>query len=90
MEKSVKANPIEFDVIGEKSKIIVALNKFLMFYIMIYFEDLKMEDNLRFSTSELKIGNGSDARHIKFVITDAYDSFAAIQHIKVDYAKGSR
>ena len=55
-----------------------------------YFQVLKMEENLRFSTSELKIGNGSDARHVKFIITDAYDSFIAIQHIKVDYAKGSR
>ena len=66
----MKSNPIEFDVIGEKS--------------------LKMEDNLKFVTSELKVTNGSDARHIKFVITDAFDSFIAIQHIKVDYAKGSR
>jgi hypothetical protein len=70
VEKSIKSNPIEFDVIGEKG--------------------MKIEDSIRFVTSELKVSNGSDARHIKFVITDAYDSFVAIQHIKVDFAKGSR
>ena len=41
-------------------------------------------------SAELPIVRGVDARHIKFVIADAYDSFAAIQHIKLEYTKGSR
>ena len=57
---------------------------------MIGEKNMKIEENIRFVTSELKVSNGSDARHLKFIITDAYDSFVAIQHIKVDYAKGSR
>jgi hypothetical protein len=39
-------------------------------------------------SAEIPIVKGVEARHIKFIISDAYDSFAAIQHVKVELAKG--
>ena len=50
---------------------------------------LKNEEK-KMHSAEIPIVRGVDARHIKFVIADAYDSFAAIQHIKLEYTKGSR
>ena len=50
---------------------------------------LKNEEK-KLQSAELPIVRGVDARHIKIVIADAYDSFAAIQHIKLEYTKGSR
>lgn len=41
-------------------------------------------------SNELRVTNGSDVRHIKIIITEAYDSFVAIQHVRVDFAKGPR
>jgi len=40
-----------------------------------------------FLTNELKITNGGGTRHIKIVIEEGYDSFVALQHVRVDFAK---
>ena len=70
-------------------KILIFFTK-LIFNLLIKYLALKVEDQLKLVSNEMKISNGSDARHIKIVITEAYDSFVAIQHIRADFAKGSR
>ena len=49
-----------------------------------------MTDNLKMETNEVKLTNGSDTRHLKISIDEAYDSFIAIQHINVEFTKRSR
>lgn len=39
---------------------------------------------------EFELGKGTELRHLKFTITEAYDSFVAIQNIWATLGKGSR
>jgi hypothetical protein len=40
---------------------------------------------------EFKLDKGPvEAHHLKLVITEAFDSFVGIQHIRAEFAKGSR
>jgi hypothetical protein len=39
---------------------------------------------------EIPLNKRFEARHVRFVVTESYDSFIAIQHIKMELAKGSR
>jgi hypothetical protein len=47
---------------------------------------LKNEDR-GLQSAEIPIVKGVEAKHVKFIISEAYDSFAAIQHIKIEFAK---
>jgi hypothetical protein len=47
---------------------------------------LKNEDR-GLQSAEIPVVKGVDAKHIKFIISEAYDSFATIQHIKIEFAK---
>ena len=44
-------------------------------------EERKMQSN------DLQAGRGTEAKHIKFIIADAFDSFCAIQHIRIETTK---
>jgi hypothetical protein len=40
---------------------------------------------------DFKLGKGAvEAHHLKFVITDSYDSFVGIQHIRAELARDNR
>ena len=48
---------------------------------------MKNEDQ-RLQNIEFKLGKGSvEASHLKFIVTDAYDSFIGIQHIRAEFAR---
>lgn len=84
-------NRIRLNLISlEKNVFLFYFNSLTTLNFNLVLKALKVEDQLKMLTNELKVTNGNDARHVKFVITEAYDSFVAIQHIRIDYAKGSR
>ncbi|CAF0728946.1 unnamed protein product [Brachionus calyciflorus] len=48
------------------------------------------DENKKLQVGQYDLGKGVEARHLKFIISEAYDSFIAVQHIKCVFAKGSR
>lgn len=40
--------------------------------------------------TDISLSRAVDAKHLKIIITEAYDSFTTIQHIRAEFSRGSR
>lgn len=90
LERSNRSHPTDFEVIDEKRNclfIYSTINLLSELLIVILFDlELKYDDN-KFSQVDFKLNKGFEAHHLKFIISEAYDSFIAIQHIRVDFSR---
>lgn len=69
---------------------LVIQNQYYLNLIFEILKDLRNEEDRLQAFDMMQSTSIFDAKHIKFIVNEGYNSFIAIQHIKLDIQKNNR